>query len=189
MILESLRQGFGRVYRAVGKVMTEFAVGILGDQPLGEAISALKASGNAVNANQMAAVEAILASQASALNIVFAVMARRAALNLNTHLDATDAFMRIALRAQNQCRMTLETLTAIKNPPTVFAKQANIANEPQQVNNGIPDNSCARENLPAPSKQLEQDHLERLDARAKSAAVEGDSALAAMDPVNWPAKR
>jgi hypothetical protein len=31
--------------------------------------------------------------------------------------------------AQIQCRATLETLTAIKNPPVVFAKQANIANQ------------------------------------------------------------
>ena len=34
-----------------------------------------------------------------------------------------DAFMRIALKAQNQCRMTLETLATINNPPLVFANQ------------------------------------------------------------------
>jgi hypothetical protein len=31
--------------------------------------------------------------------------------------------------------MTLETLATIKNPPVVFARQANIAQGPQQVNN------------------------------------------------------
>ena len=40
--------------------------------------------------------------------------------------------MRMALKAQNQCRMTLETLATIKNPPVVFAKQANTAQGPQQ---------------------------------------------------------
>jgi hypothetical protein len=35
--------------------------------------------------------------------------------------------MRFGLKAQAQCRATLETLAAIKNPPTVFARQANIA--------------------------------------------------------------
>ena len=40
--------------------------------------------------------------------------------------------MRMAMKAQNQCRMTLETLATIKNPPVVFAKQANINNGGQQ---------------------------------------------------------
>ena len=48
-----------------------------------------------------------------------------------------EGFMRMALRAQSQCRTTLETLSAIKNPPIVYAKQANIAQGHQQVNNGI----------------------------------------------------
>ena len=38
--------------------------------------------------------------------------------------------MKLALKAQNQCRMTLETLAAIKNPPVIYARQANFANGP-----------------------------------------------------------
>lgn len=34
-------------------------------------------------------------------------------------------------KAQSQCRATLETLAAIKNPPVIYAKQANISNGPQ----------------------------------------------------------
>ena len=46
--------------------------------------------------------------------------------------------MRMALKAQNQCRMTLETLSNIKNPPVIFAKQANFSGGGhQQVNNGV----------------------------------------------------
>jgi len=44
----------------------------------------------------------------------------------------------MALKAQGQCRTTLETLAAIKNPPVLFAKRANIAHGPQHVNNGTP---------------------------------------------------
>lgn len=33
--------------------------------------------------------------------------------------------------------MTIESLSAIKNPPVVFAKQMNVAHGPQQVNNGV----------------------------------------------------
>ena len=53
--------------------------------------------------------------------------------------------MRMALRAQSQCRATLETLAAIKNPPIVYARQANVTTGPQQVNNGIPATTRARE--------------------------------------------
>ena len=79
--------------------------------------------------------ESILFSQAVTLNAIFLEMARRAALNMNEHIHATEAYMRMALRAQNQVRLTLETINTIKNPPVVIAKQANIASGPQQVNN------------------------------------------------------
>ena len=45
-----------------------------------------------------------------------------------------EGFMRLALQAQSQCRATLETLVAIKDPPVVCARQANITTGPQQVN-------------------------------------------------------
>lgn len=50
-----------------------------------------------------------------------------------TIVDQIDRFTRLALKAQGQCRATVETLAAIKNPPVVFARQANIAHGPQQV--------------------------------------------------------
>ncbi len=34
--------------------------------------------------------------------------------------------MRVTMRAQNRCRMTLETFATVRNPPWVFAKQASI---------------------------------------------------------------
>jgi hypothetical protein len=45
--------------------------------------------------------------------------------------------MRLALRAQNQARATLETLSTVKNPPhpATFVRQQNIAHGAQQVNN------------------------------------------------------
>ena len=62
--------------------------------------------------------------------------------------------MRMAMKAQSQCRMTIETLATLKNPQVVFAKQANINNGgQQQVNNRVAtDTSRARESEPEPSK-------------------------------------
>ena len=52
-------------------------------------------------------------------------------------MGATDTYLRLALKAQGQCRATLETPTNIKKPrPMAFVKQANISHGPQQVNNG-----------------------------------------------------
>ena len=45
--------------------------------------------------------------------------------------------MRLALKAQSNCRATAETVAFIRNPRTVFANQANISNGPQQVNDAI----------------------------------------------------
>ncbi|MEZ5585209.1 MAG: hypothetical protein R3F37_22875 [Candidatus Competibacteraceae bacterium] len=44
--------------------------------------------------------------------------------------------LRLALRAQAQSTRTLEVLANLKNLPVVIAKQANIAQGHQQVNNG-----------------------------------------------------
>ena len=64
-------------------------------------------------------------------------LARRAALNMGEYMYAAETYLRLALKAQGQCRATLETLAVIKNPqPIAFVRQANIAHGPQQVNNG-----------------------------------------------------
>ena len=100
-------------------------------------VNSLKDHGARINSNDLAAAEQTLMAQSVALNAIFAEMARRAAMNMGEYLDATERYMRLALKAQGQCRATVETLANIKNPPVVFAKQANISNGPQQVNNGV----------------------------------------------------
>jgi hypothetical protein len=113
-----------------------FAHGTFGELRTTECLDALRASVKAVQGGDLAGPEAMLTAQAAALNAIFGELARRAAINMGEHLDATERYMRLALKAQGQCRATLETLAAIKNPPVVFARQANIAHGPQQVNNG-----------------------------------------------------
>ena len=93
-----------------------------------------------------------------------------------------EAYSRMALKAQNQCRMTLETLATIKNPPIVYAKQANIAHGHQQVNNGTPTPTHAEKNQTSPNELLEADTHEqqRLDTRAPGKAGGTDQAMATM---------
>lgn len=97
----------------------------------------------------MRRVEAMLLGQAHALQSMFADLAYRA--KHQTGLAAIQTIIGLALKAQSQCRATLQTLSDVKNPKqATFIKQANIASQ-QQVNNGThpPDTEhSAREAKP-----------------------------------------
>jgi hypothetical protein len=106
--------------------------------------------------------------------------------NMGEYVDTADRYMRLALKAQSQCRATIETLAEIKNPkPVAFVQQANIANGPQQVNNGPqPGASRARESENQPNKLLEQQRNEWMDAGTPQAAGSGNSTVEALGVVN-----
>ena len=140
-------------------------------------IATLRAQGEAVNAGNLARVEAMLMNQATALQTVFARLVERGMSC--TEVAPFEANLRMGLRAQSQCRATLETLAAIKNPSSVaFVRQANIAAGPQQVNNGMTAPSRAREIESQPSQLLGADHGERMDTGAAGATSGCDPALA-----------
>lgn len=164
-----------------------------------ELVASVKDHGKRVNANDLAAAEQMLMAQSIALNAIFAEMARRSALNMGEYLDASERYMRLALKAQGQCRATVETLAAIKNPPVVYAKQANITSGPQQVNNGVlsgqkggaPEFSDASSPVHAhgqksnPSNELlELEDGTRLDTGAQGAAGGVNPWLATVDAIH-----
>ena len=98
--------------------------------------------------------------------------------------------MRLAFKAQSQCRSTWEAIAEIKNPRQVsFARQANIAHGPQQVNNGpiAADPSRPRENEITPNKLLEEQDGERLDTGATSAAGSANQELEALGAIHGTA--
>ncbi len=121
-------------------LVQRFSEGTLGkDQvSLTGCIEALAATAKATHGGDLKKAESLLVAQASTLNAVFCELARRASWNMGEHLSATETYLRLALKAQAQCRATLETLAAIKNPPVVFARQANINNGGQQQVNNAP---------------------------------------------------
>lgn len=147
--------------------------------------------------------EAMLFAQAHSLQAMFVVLARRA--NRQTTMANTEAFMRMALKAQNQCRMTLETLATLKNPPVVIARQANINNGgQQQVNNGPPTQQTdhtpknvrerarlhahASTNKSQKTELFESQHEQRLDTRAPRTAGSTDPNLETVGTVHRPTK-
>ena len=152
----------------------------LGEQDLAALEASLSADMDDLWAGDMKRAEAMLFGQAHALQSIFMNLARRAASQ--EYLKQWEAYLRMALKAQNQCRMTLETLATIKNPPVVFARQANINNGgQQQVNNGTaaPAENCAVRagahthagNLSIErSKLLKASDVERLDTGTQGTA-------------------
>ncbi len=167
-------------------VMATFAKPTMGELQLGECVNALREMSQGINGGDLSGAEVMLAAQASSLNAIFAEMARRAAGNMGQHLGATETYLRLALKAQTQCRSTLETLATIKNPPTVFARQANIAHGPQQVNNGMVA-PRAGETKSATTGLLGSDDGERMDTGTAGAPGRSDSTLEAVGAIHGAA--
>lgn len=104
----------------------------LGTLDLPALIRELSEQAGALGEGNLSHTESLLLAQAHALDAIFNNLAQQAARLEIFH--SLEARLRLALKAQSQCRATLQTLAEIKNPPVV-AKQANIA-ENLQVNNG-----------------------------------------------------
>ena len=148
-----------------------------------ELLACLRALSTKVNAGDLAQVESMLANQAVALQSLFVRLAERGLCQ--TVVPVMESLMKLALRAQSQCRATLETLATVKNPPVVIARQANIAQQ-QQVNNGLAVPLRAREVSPAQNELLEQGTHERLEFGTQGAASGADSHLATLEKVYRP---
>lgn len=112
----------------------------------------------AVRNGNMNGPEALLVAQATSLNLIYTDLTRRAARNMGEYIHAAERYMRLALKAQAQCRATIETLAALKNPPVVYARQANVAGQ-QQVNNY----AAAAE--PTPAEKVEDAPNELLEGK------------------------
>lgn len=139
-----------------------------------------------VQEGSLRSCEAMLMGQALALQSMFMSLSRRAAAQ--DYLNQYETYLRLALKAQSQCRATLETLAAIKNPPVVFARQANIANGPQQVNNGVapPPATHAEEMRTSPNKLLEANYEQPMDTGPASTTGGSDSDLEAVAQIDRP---
>lgn len=155
-----------------------YAKSTFGELDLTALADELSAQITAVHKGDLYRAEAMLIAQAHTLEAIFYELARRAGLNFGEYLQAAEMYMRLALKAQNQCRATLGTLAAMKKPPAsvAFVHQANIAHGPQQVNNALcPETSRARESKTAPNELLEATDGKRLEHSASSPAGQRQS--------------
>ena len=166
--------------RAIQAVEGKGGFGKYLDTP--ELIKCLRDQAAAVNGGDLALTEAMLMNQATTLQNLFSRLVER-----GMGCDAIPGFesnLRMALRAQSQCRATLETLAAIKNPPVVFARQANVTTGPQQINNGAAVASRAQENENQQTQLSGGNHELLPNARAQGLAGRIDPAMATVGEIH-----
>ena len=166
--------------------------GVFGEVDVVDLIHALGEKAKKIQDGNMKPVEAMLYGQAQALQAIFTNMARRSAMNAGQHIDATETYMKLALKAQSQCRATLETLAIVKNPQP-YIRQANMTTGPQQVNNSYASasehrgiQSGAGDFQSQPNKLLEAQDANILDTGAPSQASRANQTVEAMGKVDRP---
>jgi len=142
-----------------------------------------------VQGGDLKPVEAMLIGQAMTLETLFTSLTRKAANQ--EYMANMQTYLNLALKAQAQCRCTLEALAEIKNPRQVsIVKQANISGGHQQVNNNGPDfpdqyaHARARNAESVQNGLMGAPHGIELDTRAPSAAGSTDRHLEAVGAVH-----
>lgn len=160
--------------------------GIVGEQAPDALALEIGARIKEVIGGDMREPERMLMGQAVALQTIFANLASRAAMNVGEYMGATEIYLRLALKAQSQCRATLETLVTLKNPPVVIAKQANVTTGPQQINNGVAP-PRAGEFPNEPNKLLEAQHGQWLDTGTTGTTSGVDPHMEAVGVLNGAA--
>lgn len=163
-------------------VVEAYSKGAFGEADINVLIEGMHDQITKVENGDLQCCEAMLVGQANALQSIFVSLARRA--TNQEYVKHYETYLRLAMKAQNQSRMTLETLATIKNPPMVFAKQANInqGSGNQQVNNGTTTPATRTEKIVIEQNELlEVQHGgETVDASATSATVRKNQTVEAV---------
>ena len=151
--------------------------GKFGQQDITSLLLELDTQIQRLRGGDMSAVEAMLFAQATALQAIFVDLATRA--QRQERLPVMQAQLTMALKAQAQCRATLEALAEVKNPrhPT-FVRQQNVAQQQVVSNAGI---TCGHGHIDNQANKLitESRHA-ALDARGTGAASRVDTHVEAV---------
>ena len=132
-------------------------------------------------------MEEMLVTQAHTLDLIFNNLTRRAVANMQEgYVPVAETYLRLALKAQSQCRASIESLAQIKNPPVVYARQANFANGPQQVNNSAEAPRTRESEIP-PSEQSGYENELLPDSRASALASRANPTMETVEAIDGTA--
>jgi hypothetical protein len=157
-------------------VKESFDIGLGDDFDFQANMKVLERATKQIKSGDLSKIEEMYISQATALEVMFAGLARRA--KAQDKLLQYETHMRLALKAQNQCRATLQALVQLKQPAsTQFIQQANIAQGHQQVNN------LAGKNI-TPQNELLEDSYAQLDSGTTPKTEGIDTTLEALETID-----
>jgi len=131
--------------------------------------------------------EEILSAQAGTLDMLFNILADKALRNIaGGYQGAGETYLRMAMKAQSQCRTTIEAIGELKYPKSpTFIRQQNIAGQ-QQVNN-YPAGEKIVEGRS--NELMELPNGERMDTGTASKAIGLDPQLATLGAINGAGNR
>lgn len=142
-------------------------------------LDTLREQAKAVEGGDLTQIEVMLVTQALALQTLFVRLTEKGFEQ--TVMSNMEPLLKLAMRAQGQCRATVETLAQIKYPQAlVITRQANIAHGHQQVNNGVAHEVSG----------IEQNQVKGgtdgqwMDTRAQEAAERTDPVMATLATVH-----
>jgi len=81
----------------------------------------------------LAIATGLLTAQAVALDSMFTEFARRAASNMGEYMGAAETYARLAMKAQSNCRATLETLAKLHQPREQTVRHVHVNEGGQAV--------------------------------------------------------
>jgi hypothetical protein len=94
---------------------------------------AIKAKAEKAQQGDLSFASRTLTSQALALDAIFGEFSRRAALNMNGHLEAAERYMRLALKAQSNSRATMEALAKLHQPREQIVRHVHVNDGGQAI--------------------------------------------------------
>ncbi len=105
-----------------------------GEQPdLTETVEIMAEACEKVRSNDLRDQRDILTSQAMALDAIFTLMVARSENNMKDHFTAAERFMRMALKAQAQCRTTIDALDRLARGGEQVIKHVHVDNRGGQA--------------------------------------------------------
>lgn len=132
-----------------------FATGSFGQPDLAATFSLMADQAEASGRGDLRQQQIMLATQATALNLIFTELARRASINMGQHLPAMETYLRLALKAQAQSRATVEALDKLANGHVQTVKHVHVSEGGQAV---IADQFHHHTGGPENGQSIEQPH-------------------------------
>lgn len=137
---------------------SNFAASLFSDKhqtPIMASTAALAEKMAAARDGDKAMPSDILSAQAVVLDTMFTELARRSAANMGQYIDAADRYMRLALKAQANCRATLEALGKLHQPREQTVKHVHVNEGGQAI---VADNIHQHTGGSENGKNSEQSH-------------------------------